>query len=162
MFSSCLLSSSIEDANGLIERGDRSNVRGGLFSLAEEEEKRKTPRPLNNSLDEEFFKKLLASINTLFFFFFFSPTRVNSFLLTRCSTRCLLKPLNVSKFHALLNDPLNYHRKFDEKNKMKKKKKKKGEKRERKKEPNTTLQPCKIIFDKSYLLAGKLAAIKNN
>lgn len=93
--------------------------------MAEEEEKRKTPRPLNNSLDEEFFKKLLASINTLFFFFFFSPTRVNSFLLTRCSTRCLLKPLNVSKFHALLNDPLNYHRKFDEKKKMKKKKKKK-------------------------------------
>lgn len=43
------------------ENGDRSNIReargGRLFSLAEEEEKRKTPS-LNNSLDEGFFETL--------------------------------------------------------------------------------------------------------
>lgn len=57
---SCLLSSSIEVP---MDRGngDRSNIReargGRLFSLAEEEEKRKTPS-LNNSLDERFFETL--------------------------------------------------------------------------------------------------------
>lgn len=56
---SCLLSSSIEVP---MDRGngDRSNIRearGSDFSLAEEEEKRKTPS-LNNSLDEGFFETL--------------------------------------------------------------------------------------------------------
>lgn len=74
-----------------------------LFSLAEEEENLLVR---NNSLDKRIFQKKkkknpCRDKHVIFLFFFLSNAgRVNSFLLK--SPRRLLKPLNVSKFHAFI------------------------------------------------------------